>query len=67
MDWALLFLVFTLMILAGIAYLIMRFFNRWTAKSQHKTTLNGVIFIASYALLLFISFVIFIMNVSFER
>ncbi|KFF01460.1 hypothetical protein IX38_17895 [Chryseobacterium luteum] len=67
MDWALLFLVFTLMILAGIAYLIMRFFNRWTAKSQHKTALNGVIFIASYALLLFISFVIFIMNVSFER
>ncbi|MBB6370272.1 Na+(H+)/acetate symporter ActP [Chryseobacterium shigense] len=63
----LLFFVFILLIPAGISYLVVRFFNRWTAKSQHKTVLNGLIFIASYALLLFISFVIFMSNVNMGR
>ncbi|MDP9959940.1 Na+(H+)/acetate symporter ActP [Chryseobacterium lathyri] len=67
MDSSFVFFIFTLLILAGLSYLVMRFFNRWTAKSQHKIVLNGLIFVVSYALLLFISFIILIMNVSFER
>lgn len=61
------FMIFILAIFGGLAYVIMRFFNRWTAKSQYKTIRNGLIFIASFALLLFIAFFIFITNVSFER
>jgi len=61
------FMIFILAIFGGLAYVIMRFFNRWTAKSQYKTVWNGLIFIASFALLLFIAFFIFITNVSFER
>jgi TRAP-type C4-dicarboxylate transport system permease small subunit len=67
MNSELLFFIFILLIFGGLAYLVMRFCNRWTAKSQYKTIWNGVIFVGSFALLLFISFVIFITNVSFER
>ncbi|PIF46142.1 hypothetical protein CLU96_3161 [Chryseobacterium sp. 52] len=67
MDSSLIFLVFTLLIFGGLAYLIMRFFNRWTMKSQYKTVWNALIFIGSFALLLLIAFVIFMMNVNLGR
>ncbi|MCT2406530.1 hypothetical protein NZD88_03050 [Chryseobacterium antibioticum] len=67
MDWELLFFVFILLIFAGISYLVTRFFNRWTAKSQYKTAWNVLIFVGSLALILFTSFVIFMMNVNLGR
>ncbi|SIS29320.1 hypothetical protein SAMN05421639_101422 [Chryseobacterium shigense] len=61
------FYLFILLIYGSLAYLVMRYFNRWTLKSQYKTLWNTLIFIGSLALLLVISFIIFINTVSFER
>lgn len=67
MDFGLLFLVFILLLFAGISYLVMRFFNRWTSKSQYKTVWDVLVFVGSFALLFFISFIIFMMNVNLGR
>ncbi|CAM3093240.1 PEP-CTERM protein-sorting domain-containing protein [Chryseobacterium flavum] len=67
MSWELLFLIFCLVVFAGMSYLTMRFANRWTQKSKYAVLFNTLILIGSFFLILFIAFYIFISNVSFER
>lgn len=62
-----LFLGFIILIFGGIAYFMMRFFNRWTKNSKYETLWNTLIFIGSFALVLFVAGFIFVNNISFER
>lgn len=62
-----LFLFFSVFILGGISYLVMLFFKRWTQKSKYETLWNTLVFIASFALILFVGGFILISNLSFER
>lgn len=67
MNWELLYFIFILAVFAGISYLLMRFFKRWTQKSKYEGLFNVLIFIVLFLLILFIAFAIFIANVRFER
>lgn len=67
MDPYFLFMIFVLLLFAGIAFLIMRFFRKWTMKSPYGLFFNILIFIASYLVVFFIAAIIFFSTVSFER
>jgi phosphate starvation-inducible membrane PsiE len=62
-----LFLFFSVFLFGGISYLVMLFFKRWTQKSKYETLWNTLVFIASFALILFVGGFILISNLSFER
>lgn len=61
------FLGLAILVHVGLAYLSMRFFARFTKKSQYKLLLDGSILILSLLVLFTISFVIIIQSVSLER
>ncbi|CAH0175269.1 hypothetical protein SRABI04_01361 [Chryseobacterium sp. Bi04] len=69
MNWILpyLFFILTLTIFAGISYLVMRLFKRWTQKSKYAFYLNALVFISSFLLILFTAFIIFFMNLNLSR
>ncbi len=59
--------IFFVALFAGISYLIMNFFNRWTKDSRYRILFNTLIFIGSFLLIASVTLCIFIMNLSFER
>ena len=61
------FLLCILAVFAGISYLIMRFFSKWTKKNKYEMVFNTLIFIASFFLISFFSIYIFLSNVNFSR
>ncbi len=67
MDSLTILTIFFVVVFAGISYLIMNFFNRWTKDSQYRALFNTLIFIGSFLVIACITFYIFIMNLSFER
>ncbi|MGU3375562.1 hypothetical protein [Chryseobacterium sp. M5A1_1a] len=66
-DWDLLYFILILGLFAGVAYLIMLFFKRWTMKSSYALFLNVLVFLVSFLAILFTAVVIFLSNLSFER
>ncbi len=62
-----LFLIFIVLIFGGIAYLMMRFFNRWTRNSRYETIWDTLIFIGSFALVLLVAGFIFFYNLNLGR
>ncbi|SHL60218.1 hypothetical protein SAMN05444407_10524 [Chryseobacterium contaminans] len=70
-DWiyliVFLFFIFIIGVFVGIAYLIMRFCNRWTKDHKYKKLLNTLIFIGSFFLASFLSLYIFFTNVYLGR
>lgn len=63
----LIFFVFVIVVLGGIAYLSTKFFDRFTKNSQYHLVLNGLVFVLSFVLCVAIAFFIFISTVTFER
>ncbi|MBB6330533.1 flagellar biogenesis protein FliO [Chryseobacterium sediminis] len=61
------FLLFIIAVFGGIAYLIMRFFNKWTKNSKYELLFNTLIFIGSFFLVSFLSLCIFFSTVDFSR
>ncbi|AZA76809.1 hypothetical protein EG347_04405 [Chryseobacterium sp. G0186] len=66
-DWELLYFILILALFAGVAYLVMRFFKRWTMKTNYAVFLNVLVFLVSFLAIFFTAVVIFLTNVSFER
>lgn len=69
MSWTLsyFFLILTLILFAGISYLVMRLFKRWTQKSKYASSLNILVFVSSFLVILFITFIIFLINLNLGR
>ncbi|MDR6524681.1 uncharacterized membrane protein YidH (DUF202 family) [Chryseobacterium rhizosphaerae] len=69
MSWTLpyFFLILTLILFAGISYLVMRLFKRWTQKSKYASYLNVLVFVSSFLVILFITFIIFLINLNLGR
>ncbi|SMO66492.1 hypothetical protein SAMN06265171_104192 [Chryseobacterium rhizoplanae] len=61
------FLLFIIVVFGGIAYLIMRFFNKWTKNNKYEVLFNTLIFIASFFLVSFIGICIFLSSLDFSR
>ena len=62
-----LFFILYLIIVLGVSYLSLRYFQRFTAESKYRDLWNLLIFLGTLCLLFGISFVIFINTVTFER
>lgn len=69
MSWTLpyFFLILTLILFAGISYLVMHLFKRWTQKSKYASYLNILVFVSSFLVILFITFIIFLINLNLGR
>ncbi|MGC4041522.1 MAG: hypothetical protein QM710_12255 [Flavobacterium sp.] len=60
-------LVAFFLILAGLAYLSMKFFKRFTANSKYRILLNVLVFTLSFAILFAITVFIIDNTVTIER
>ncbi|MGH1517461.1 hypothetical protein [Chryseobacterium sp. JK1] len=60
-------IIFIVAVFGGIAYLIMRFFDRWTQGKRYEVLFNTLIFIVSFFLISSFSIYIFFANVNFGR
>ena len=67
MGYTLLILLIILIIIGWVSFLTTKLFRKMLSNNEHRQFWNGLIFLVAFSALSFLTFVIYIYNVGFER